>query len=729
MRSRRVLRRVGTPVMKWVAVLSLVATMAVVGFGRGRSVGGHAFTIEQMVNIKFPSEPMWSPDGRHIAFMWDEGGVYSLYLASPTGQAAPLKLMSYPWSDVSSQGSVPPALWSQDAGMLYYPQGDQLWQVAATGGQEPHPSWKSTGPENGFSFSPDMTRVAFARKTGKESGSDLVVRSLASGTETHVAHNPYSIGGILWSPDGAHLAYTGGSQTVPHNLELPYVGNKQIFLVTEHTPGKLFVVSSSGGQPVVVGMPGEEEARWIDNAHVTFSFNPNTYLKKRVIYVASISGGAPKVVHEDVEPKFWSMWSDLGGAPQPSPDGRWIAFLSDTDGWDHLYVMPATGGTPIKITQDDGDVWRPVWSHDSTRIAFDANSSEKPGDRQLGIATIGNDPAHATVTYITKGDGTNVLATWAPDDHAISYQHTDPENSADLFTIDAGGGEPTRLTESMPEGIDHSQFVKPELVHYPGAHGEMVPAWLFVPKNLDRSKKHPAIVWVHGDGINQNYDGWHVQRHYSIYYAIHQYLLQEGYVVLAPDYRGSIGYSRDWRTGVYNSLGIDDEEDVAKAADYLGSLGYVDSNRMGIWGLSFGGFFTLQTVTLHPTLFNCAVDVAGVVNFILNYEDPWHGAWIVSRMGTPETDPANFANAAPVNHVDQLQRPLLILAGTADTNVPYFETVTLIDQLLNHGKGDLVTSMVYPGEYHYFDRELVLDDAWHRVDAFFGEHLHPESER
>ena len=69
-----------------------------------------------------------------------------------------------------------------------------------------------------------------------------------------------------------------------------------------------------------------------------------------------------------------------------------------------------------------------------------------------------------------------------------------------------------------------------------------MPAWLFVPKNLDESKKHPAIVWIHGDGVNQNYDGWHVQRNYAVYYSFHQYLLQQGYVVIAPDYRGSIGY-------------------------------------------------------------------------------------------------------------------------------------------------------------------------------------------
>src|SRR6185503_18699591 len=134
----------------------------------------------------------------------------------------------------------------------------------------------------------------------------------------------------------------------------------------------------------------------------------------------------------------------------------------------------------------------------------------------------------------------------------LLYQHTDPHNSADLWTIEAKPNAPAvRLTDSMPASIDRAAFVEPEMIHYAGPDGQQVPAWLLVPKNLDRSRKHPAVVWIHGDGVNQNYDGWHVQRNYAVYYSFHQYLLQKGYVVIAPDYRGSIGYGRAWRQGVY----------------------------------------------------------------------------------------------------------------------------------------------------------------------------------
>jgi dipeptidyl aminopeptidase/acylaminoacyl peptidase len=304
------------------------------------------------------------------------------------------------------------------------------------------------------------------------------------------------------------------------------------------------------------------------------------------------------------------------------------------------------------------------------------------------------------------------------------YQHTDPQNSADLWVIDAmPGATPVRLTSSLPPDIDRTALVEPQLVEYAGPDGLKVPAYLFVPKNLDRTKKHPAIVWIHGDGVNQNYDGWHIQRNYAVYYSFHQYLAQQGYIVLAPDYRGSIGYGSAWREGVYMDVGGNDFKDAGLSANYLKSLSYVDGDRIGVWGLSYGGFFTLLAVTEMPTTFRAAVNVAGVADYALYYEDPYHGGWTVSRIGTPDQNPKVYAQASPVSHMDRLVRPLLILHGTADVNVPYLHSVRLLDEVLKHGKGALVTFMSYPGEFHYFTRAHVLKDAWTRVDQFFATHL------
>ena len=685
----------------------------------GMAAGTAGLTIEKLIDIKHPSDPVWSPDGRHIAFVWDRAGISNFYLADPAGAGPPLPLTSFP------DGQVAGAFWSHDSRLLYFPHGGDLWRVSLAGG-DARPVWHTSAPKTGFTLSPDGTRVAFAGRA-PGGGFDLFVRSLGDDPELRLAHDMISIGGIAWAPDGTRLLYTAGAETVPHDETPEYSGAKIIYRATERTGGRSFMVPSQGGTPVALSFPLRGGAlHWLESTHIVIE-RQSADFKRRTISVADVTTGQLRPVHEDAEEQFWSIPANAGPEGQGSPDGRWIAFLSDLDGWDHLYVMPAGGGKPVQITTGHFEAWRPVWSHDSRKIAFDANQPEAPGRRHLGVADIGSGLDHPAVTYLTAGPGTNIAPVWSPDDRRLVYQHTDTQNSADLFVIDAKpGSTPVRLSDSMPTDLDRAAFVQPEFVHFPGADGQSVPGWLFVPPGLDRTKKHPAIVWIHGDGINQNYDGWHVQRNYAVYYSFHQYLLQKGYVVFAPDYRGSIGYGRAWRNSVYMDVGGKDAKDAWMSANYLKSLPYIDGSRIGVWGLSYGGFFTLIALTDQPALFRAGVDVAGVVDYAMYYTDPYHGAWTASRIGTPEQNPQVYAKASPLSHMDQLARPLLVLHGTADVNVPYLESVRLMDRLLKLGKGDLVTFMAYPGEFHYFTRAHVLRDAWRRVDEFFETNLKPQ---
>ena len=155
--------------------------------------------------------------------------------------------------------------------------------------------------------------------------------------------------------------------------------------------------------------------------------------------------------------------------------------------------------------------------------------------------------------------------------------------------------------------------------------------------------------------------------------------------MIAPDYRGSIGYGREWREGVYLDVGGKDSRDASAAADYLKTLSFVDADRIGIWGLSYGGFFTLKALTDRPTTYRCGVDVAGVPDFGMWHVDPG-GPWVDARMGTPEQHPALYSQAAPIDRIERLSRPLLVLHGTSDVNVPYVESVRLIDRLLETHK-------------------------------------------
>jgi dipeptidyl aminopeptidase/acylaminoacyl peptidase len=692
-----------------------------------------AITIDALIDIKHPSAPQWSPDGRSITFTWERAGVASLNVVDADGKAPPREL--------PADGGANPFTRSQDGNAIFLPRNGDLWKVPLDGGA-PSAVWTTPQVESGITFSPDGLRVAFVRSSGGRGGrgargggggrapggapadgtSELWIRTLADGSETKVLEQPGNIGGLNWAPDGAHLTFTSGGGSIRHEQTPAYSGGKIIYTITENTPGQTFAIAASGGTPVPVNAGGGRGGgRWLDATHLVAD-RTSADFKRRTTAAVAIDGSEPKILHEEVDDKFWSITGDAGS--QPSPDGKWIAFLSDRDGWDHIYVMPAAGGAALQITKGAFEAWRPTWSPDSTRLAFDANAAGQPGTRHLGVATIGSDPAHATVTMITSGRGTNISPRWSPDGTRLVYQHTDPQNSADLFVIAAkAGATPIRLTNSMPASIDKAQLVAPELVHYAGPDGQQVPAWLYVPKNLDRTRKHPVVVWIHGDGVNQNYDGWHVQRNYAVYSSFHQYLLQQGYIVIAPDYRGSIGYGKAWRQGVYMDVGGKDAQDAWMVANYLKTLPYVDTERVGVWGLSYGGFFTLIAVTDQPQLFRCAIDVAGVVDYAMYYDDPFHGAWTASRIGTPEQNPDVYARASPISHISRLERPLLVLHGTADVNVPYLHSVRLLDEAMKQGKGSLIEFMTYPGEFHYFTRAHVLKDAWTRAAAFFDKNL------
>ena len=700
-------------------------------------------TIEQLIDIRHPSSPMWSPDGRHVVFVWDRAGVSKVYVADvPTASqsaAAPREL-------AAAGSQLTGAFWAGD-GALMVPKNGDLWRVPIDG-RAASAVWTTPAVESNVVPSPDGARVAFVRSTATSSaaardggagrgrggggaGGELVVRSLADGHETVVLHaEARPIGALSWSPDGQTLVFNDVPPWIRHEQTPDYSGTKIIYTITENVAGETSTVPAAGGAPTPLGMLGGFGGRrWLDARHFIVD-RTSADFKRRTTSLVDVGGGTTKTLHEDVKEKFWSITGDANAGAQPSPDGKWIALLSDRDGWDHLYVMPAPDGArrlqpsdAVQITTGKFEAWRPTWSPDGTRIAFDANEPDHYGTRHLYVAAIGSDPSHATITPITTGRGTNIAPLWSPDGTRLVYQHTDPHNSADLWVVDVASKKTTRLTDSMPASMNREAFVEPQQVKYAGPDGQQVPAWLFVPKNLDRSKKHPAVVWIHGDGVNQNYDGWHVQRNYAVYYSFHQYLLQKGYVVIAPDYRGSIGYGRDWREGVYMDVGGKDAKDAWMAANYLKTLNYVATDRVGVWGLSYGGFFTLIAVTDQPKLFRAGVDVAGVIDYAMYYEDPYHGGWTASRIGTPEQNPQVYANASPLSHVDRLEHPLLVLHGTSDVNVPYLHSVRLIDELLKKGKGDLVSFMTYPGEFHYFTREHVLRDAWHRVDDFFAAQL------
>ena len=685
-------------------------------------------TLEDILGIRHPSAPVWNPAGDEVFFVWDRNQQMDLFAVRPGSGEPPRQLTR--WGD--SYEVISGLFWGGDGDLLLFSRNGRLYQMnpelaGTLRGVFP----EDPGGESGFAPSPDGRRIAFTR------AGDLFVRTLADGAELRLTRTEdRSEAGPVWSPDGRFLAYTASSvEAVDETHEIS--GDSLLFRRFRGPGPDLWAVPVlRNGVPrrIAVGPGFASSPRWLDAARLVFQ-QTAADARTRSVQLSDLRDGSVRVLHTAADERWWSL-NYLGAEPRPSPDGAWVALVDDSTGWDRLLVVSVADGTAHPVTGDGEEVRRFAWSPDGGMLAWDANP-DHPGQRHLFAVETAELP-DAAPRRLTTGRGTNTQSAAAtgftltsehgglsPDGSRLVFQRTGPRAPADLFVVDtSGSGEPERLTDSLPQApddaLDPGLFVEGEFLRFPARDGGEVPGYLFVPDELDRSVRHPAVVWVHGDGIAQNYDGWHIRRDYAVYHSFHQLLVSEGYVVLMPDYRGSIGYGRNFRQGSFRDVGGGDYQDVAAAGDYLRTLEFVDPDRIGIWGLSYGGFMTMQALTLDPTLFAAGVNVAGVGDFGLWFRDPG-GPWVVGRMGDPAENPEVYELAAPARRVERVERPLLMLHGTSDVNVSYFESLNLADGLLRAGKDfELVT---YPGEFHYFHREHVLRDAWTRTRDFFDAHL------
>jgi dipeptidyl aminopeptidase/acylaminoacyl peptidase len=669
-----------------------------------------SLTIDRISQVKYPSAPAWSPDGTKVAFLWDAWGKQDLYVVAQGQQ--PIALTDFAVdpdiriSDVSAFAWVSPTeiIFSKDGG---------LWTVAPFAGAKPARYGGGLGDAATFRLSRDRQLIAFTR------GGQLWIASLKDKTQRPVTGlAPATVANPAFSFDGEWLAFTSNSAgpaadpgLLPFNGDMTrIIGNSNGLVAPGAVERKLGVVSASGGDiswiPVVGNVNSVQFAA--DGALVWAEGSVNGKTREIKTWRA---GTTPRTLWRDVDDRWFSP-TGRDSKVLVSPDGRSVAFISDRSGWIHLYVMPvsATSESQAKQLTTGGYLaGLGSWSADSTRLAYHRSEPGNQFERFVNVVDVNTGVSQAIVT--TRG--VNYDPWFSPDGSTLVFHRTDLENSLDLYTAPVrASASITRLSDSMPPGLNKADFSPVTSVSYPSRlDRKPVPATMMVSKTLDRTKKHPALVWIHGSGSDQNFLGWHPGS-YRMYYSLCQYLAQQGYVILTPDYRGSSGYSRDWSTGVHMALGVNDTADVAGGADYLKTLDYVDPNRIGVFGLSYGGFLTLQAMNTDPTLWRAGVNVAGVVDWAT-----YGAGYTTPRLGTPVQHPDIYNVSAPIQHMENLQRPLLVLHGTNDRNVSFADSLRLFDVLLKLGKP--FESQIYPGEIHFFRRDHVLRDAWRRIEEFF----------
>ena len=677
---------------------------------------------------------------------WEElRGKYGRQGQGPAGGPEDLEKLPVYFDDPTA-GTVGEIVWSPDSKRLAFTDRGDVFVVDVANGRLQRLT-RSPAAESQPQWSPDGTWLSYLRgnsvwMTGLKDPQQIEVQDLASGEQALLGHK--------WSPNGQWIAFLlqddsgRGSLVVPHYLPdqvtnepvrqgypdmrvgvvdlRPWLQADAAAQMHDHDalPVKKLELGP-GKHPDINVYDWSPDGQWL----LCNEILPD--MQTRKIHVADPASGDVHLVFSEID-TLWKEEYDWGQTDAAnvfwSEDAGSIYTLAEHSGFQHLVritlaaALASDGGWKqedlLPLTAGD---WTVDWAR---RIAGQPKqlllltSRRTTTQRHLELLSVDT----GALTTLRTTEGSNSFPQVGKRGKWALYQHSRFNVPYDLWSIELRADrDPRQLTQTVAESFLRVDWNVPEIVSFASGDGTPLKGLLYRPENFDPQKKYPVVVFVHGAGIMQNVlDGWTV---YSPNYKFHTVLTQRGFVVFEVDYRGSLGYGREFRAGTRMYVGGKDLEDELAGVEYLKTLGFIDEEHIGIYGGSYGGFMTLMALFHAPETYAAGAALRFVTDWQNYYTgNPWY---CIKRLGTPEENPAAYYRSSPLHFAENLQDPLLLLHGVRDNNVHFQDAAQLIERLIRLGKDfDL---MVYPVERHGFERPSSWIDEYQRIEDFFEKHL------
>jgi dipeptidyl aminopeptidase/acylaminoacyl peptidase len=318
---------------------------------------------------------------------------------------------------------------------------------------------------------------------------------------------------------------------------------------------------------------------------------------------------------------------------------------------------------------------------------------------------------------LTRGQGIELAPIMTSDGKAVACLQADAQQP----------GMPALVTDQQvrpiaPDGLSSefpkSALVTPEQVILPSADGMLIHAQLFKPSSLREGEKRPAVIFFHGGSRRQMLLGWHYMRYYHNTYAFNQYLANRGYIILSVNYRSGIGYGMEFREAVnYGANGASEYNDVQGSGIYLRGRKDVDPKHIGLWGGSYGGYLTALGLARASDLFAAGVDIHGVFDWNAEIRN-----WVRDYDPAKQAEAARRAHSAsPIADMKTWRSPVLVIHGDDDRNVPFNESVHLVEDLRKQKVH--VEELIFPDEIHDFLTHARWQEALHAAADFFDRQL------
>jgi dipeptidyl-peptidase-4 len=565
-------------------------------------------------------------------------------------------------------------------------------------------------------LSPDGTRVGYVRgnnlyvtaTTGERSlalttdGTDQVI----NGTFDWVYEEEFDCrDGWRWSPDGQSIAYwqletrdvktftlvDDTTDTYPRlkTFAYPKAGER-------NSACRVGVVPAAGGPTTWIAVPGDTRTdyylprmEWAEGGKELMIQRINRLQNAVDVIRADVVTGRVRTVLTDRDGAWVDLDDDAVGWVE---SGKAFTWISERDGWRHLYVATRDGNSIRRVTAGPYDVIKVLHVDEKSGYVYFSASPENPTQLYL---------------YRCRLNGTSSAERMTPADQPGWHNYdASPDGSRAIHTYSRFGQPPRADLISLADHKTIRPLVPNDRLHgtisklapstfeffrADAGEGGMLDGWLIKPANFDPAKKYPVMIHVYGEPWGQEVtDQWR-----GTQYLWHRMLTEQGYAVACFDNRGAkCPRGRDWRKAVYRKIGtVASADQSAALRSMLKECPYLDPARVGVWGWSGGGSMTLNLMFRHPDLYRTGMAVAPVPDVRL-YDTIYQERY----MGLPKENPEAYRQSSPITHAANLKGNLLIVHGTGDDNCHYQGTELLANRLIELNKS--FTLMPYPNRTH-----------------------------
>ncbi len=689
-----------------------------------------------------PEEVEWSPDGRYVTYFLrhGDGGLADLHILDTRTDrnsvlltAEQLGSAAEPPSDIKNQRvqeritryHVASYRWSPKSDAIFFLSNDQVYLYDLSSHkitQITHEPGAKRNPQ----LSPDQRWVSYLTdgdlhytpvSGGKVYSVMPHVSGVLNGQLNWVYREELELrSGYRWSPGSRYIAFLQSDQRPVHSFPLINYLAQQPSVYEQKYPNagtpnplvRLGVCDVQSGRTVWMSMAGTADtylARfgWLPAGERVYGEVLNRAQTQLQLLTADPESGAARVVVSQTDPD----WVDVRAAPHFLKSGGFI-WNSQQDGWHHLYLFSDDGRVARKLTFGDYNVLKLEGVDEQRGQLYFTRYTHGPLNTELyRVSLRGGEPR-----AMTLGSGTHNI-NMAPQARAFLDSYSNVLTPPSLTLVNLENGRHTLIQASAKLSY---RFQKPSFFRIPAADGRTpIYARMTLPPDFDSAKKYPVIMYQYGgpDVAPTVRDVWGGSG-----FLFDQLLVKQGFILFATDNRAATYFSHRSQALVKNHLGALALADQLAALNWLKSRPYVDAARIGIWGWSYGGYMATYALTHAPGAWRAGIAVAPVTQW-----QDYDSIYTERYMGTPQANPAGYAESSDVAAAKNLADPLLLVAGTGDDNVHWQNTLQFIQALIAAGKPYQL--LVYPNKTHGISGPAARTHLFTAMQDFWQQQLKP----